>query len=464
MDLLESRAILRELLRRKKTPNLFNTAFDKQKEFINHPCRLKAALTTRRAGKSYAAGLYLFKEALMTDGVSCLYIALTRESAKKIMWRDILKQIDRFNHFGAAFNETTLTLTLPNNSAIYLAGADAKPDEMEKFLGMKNKLIILDEAGSFHQDTRRLVYSILRPTTVDLNGTIAMIGTPSDLINNSLFYDVTGSEKEKGWAVFKWSALDNPYIADNWKEDIDLQIANNPKIVETPSFRQMYLGEWYIDTSKLVYKFNREDNVYESLPTGKLYYVIGCDLGYEDDTAMVVCCYSDREPVLYVVECFNQKKMIVSDVANKLKQLQDKYNAGRIVIDNANKQAVEEMKRRYQLALTPADKTGKTDFIEIMNSDMICSKLKIKLPDCQPLADEWLNLIWDDRDFKKQEHPACDNHLADACLYAWRYCYQYAWRIEPYEPPINSAEYMKELYWERQAEKYIKAQEENELI
>ncbi len=71
-----------------------------QRAFIEDPAKLKWALCTRRAAKSYSDGLALAKAALDRPDVSCLYIGLTRESAKRIMWKDVLKAINRRHKLG----------------------------------------------------------------------------------------------------------------------------------------------------------------------------------------------------------------------------------------------------------------------------------------------------------------------------------------------------------------------------
>ena len=45
-------------------------------------------------------------------------------------------------------------------------------------------------------------------------------------------------------------------MAEQWAGEIAELKAASPLVVETPSFRQMYLGEWVIDSDKLVYRFN----------------------------------------------------------------------------------------------------------------------------------------------------------------------------------------------------------------
>jgi hypothetical protein len=89
--------------------------------------------------------------------VSCLYIGLTRESAKRIMWKDILKDINRQRTLGIQFNESELSAKFPNGSVIYLVGADSNEDERQKLLGQKFVLVVIDEAQAFGIDLRQLV-------------------------------------------------------------------------------------------------------------------------------------------------------------------------------------------------------------------------------------------------------------------------------------------------------------------
>src|SRR5437660_4718829 len=94
--------------------------FAQQRAFIEDLAKLKWALCTRRAAKSYSDGLALAKACLEHDNVSCLYIGLTRESAKRIMWKDVLKAINRRHKLGIRFNESELSAKFPNGSVIYL--------------------------------------------------------------------------------------------------------------------------------------------------------------------------------------------------------------------------------------------------------------------------------------------------------------------------------------------------------
>lgn len=454
--------LLKEILNR-ETPTVFDFekgSFDKQINFINDPAKLKAAFCTRRASKSFTGGLYLVKKAIERPGVSCLFIALTRASAKAILWKDVLKVINKTYDLGIKFNESALTATLSNGSIIYLVGADSTEEEKQKLLGQKYALVIIDEAASYTIDLRELVYSILKPAVADYRGEICLMGTPGNF-TKGLFFDVT-NKKEPGWSLHEWTTMDNPYMKEAWEQEIKELIANNPNIVETPWFKQMYLGQWVIDTDKLVYKYEVNRNSFLTLPVlknGNYRYVLGVDLGYDDASAFSLGCYSDYDPTLYIVKCFKASKMDITDVANKIKEFQSEYEIGYTVVDGANKQAVEEIKKRHQIPLRAADKTGKEDFIEIMNSELIQGKIKVHLHNGFDLVDEWLGLVWKTKggavEIPKKEHPGCPNHVADSALYLWRYAYQYLWTKLEEPPKINT-----ESWYKKQTEMMEKAAED----
>ena len=453
-------------------PNdLLDKDFTHQNNFIADPARLKALFCTRRAAKSYTAGIYMVKECLENPGVNCLFIGLTRLSAEGIVWKDILKVIDRKHNLGIQFNQSKLTATFPNGSVIWLAGVDTDEDEMNKLLGKKYRLVCLDESSLYTINLNLLVYGILKPAVADNRGTICMMGTSSN-ITRGLFYDITNG-LEAGWSVHRWTANDNPHIRVQWQEELDDIRNNRPLFMETPLFKQWYLNQWVVDTDKLVYKFNSDRNLCESLPnrlTGWS-FVLGVDLGYHPDpSAFVVTAYNQNDKNLYFQETFKQTEMDITDVANKIKEYKKRYDFNQVVIDGANKQAVEEIQKRHGIALRAADKTGKSDFIEIMNAEFIQSRIKLNKFTCVDLIDEYKSLVWETEADKikipRKEHPTLPNHLCDAALYAWRYCYQ--WLSEPVKENKNTSwadvsRQMAEDHLQKQIDRQI-VEEKNEDI
>ncbi len=438
-------------------PDLTDAQFPHQLAFLEDNSQLIAALCTRRAAKSFSAGKRLIRAMFKHPGCSVLFIGLTKESAKKIVWKDVLKVINRRWGLGARFSDTELTMTLPNGSVCYLTGADASADEMEKLLGQKYAEVVIDEAASYTIDLNRLVYGVLKPAVADYRGTICLVGTPSNL-KSGLFFDLTQGQEpsvpgrwvEKGWSCHRWSTLQNPYMADNWKAEIEQLILDNPRIEETPLFQQHYLGRWVIDESLLVYRYQPGRNDFNgTLPAfgaGHWHFVLAIDLGFNDPSTFTVAAYHDLDRCLYFVHSHRLQWLDITDVSAEAEAMKKRWPVEMVVVDGANKQAVAELNNRHGLEAVAADKTGKADFIDIMNGEFIQERIKLS-PDCAPLKEEYAGLIWDERKLlkrKREEHPGCKNNCTDSGLYAWRHCWQYLSVPETPKPDKYSPEHFQQ--------------------
>lgn len=426
---------------------LERACFSKQLEFIRDPALLKCLFCTRRAAKSFTAGLYMIDTALKYPNSNILFIGLTRESAKGIIWKDILEVLNYKYNLKAVPNLSDLTVTFPNGSVIKCLGIDSDQDEMLKLLGRKYRLVCIDEAAMYTVDMEKLVYGILKPAMADLRGTICLMGTSSNF-TRGLFYDITTKVKTD-WSLHSWSAFDNPFVAKQWQQELDEIDRDRPLFKETPLFKQWYLNQWVVDTDKLVYKFSLERNLYEKLPELNpkgWNYVLGVDTGWEDDNAFVLTAYHDNDPNLYVVDTYNRPHMTFDAVEKKILEYMNdaKRPPSKIVIDGANKQGVESMRLRTAIPFEYADKLGKVDFIEMLNGDLVQSKIRL-LRSSHSLINEMMGLVWktdgDKIIIPKKEHPALPNHLCDAFLYAWRNGYHYMSTALKIKPKPGSKEY-----------------------
>lgn len=439
--------VVKEIDRRRGSEGIISrlesSCFDKQLAFINDPSRFKSLLCSRRSGKSMAAGIYLAITALKYPRSTCLYLALTKQSAKTTMVKDIFEELQIKYNIDYIHNRNEQSITFANGSIIYLIGLDANEKEAAKLRGQKPKLVIIDECQSFNQNLEDIINQTLRASLSDLRGTVCMLGTCGNRIDSYFFKATTGLLPE--WSNHSWTAFDNPHQAVQWKEDIDAQIAANPLVVETPNFRQEYLNEWIIDRDRIVYKFNEDRNVVSGIPDNKYHYLLGVDTGYVDESAFVVVAYAENDPNLYVVETYKKAKMIAFDLATKIKHYINEYSPDRIVIDGQNKIVVEEIRQRYGIPLTVADKIGKVDFIELLNSDLIKGTIKLHHKHAAPLIKEWLNLVWSDKTGRRVEHPGCPNHCSDSFLYVWKYAYNYTYREGQSKAQISFEEYEKQL-------------------
>src|ERR1700678_552773 len=117
------------------------------------------------------------------------------------------------------------------------------------------------------------------------------------------------------------------------------------------------------------------------------------------------------------------------------------------------------MQRRHGVPLTPADKQDKATFIELLNAELIQAKIKINNK-CTNLINELMGLVWkttgDSIDLPRKEHPSLPNHLCDALLYAWRYCYSYMSEAVVKRPAMGTKAWQDEenaKMWEKEREK-----------
>jgi len=465
MDINKAKRILNEFNRRSISQiQWFDPEFEAQNNFIKDPAKLKAAQCSRRSGKTMSAGIYLCKEAYENPGVSVLYVALTRDAAKRIFCKDILDVLNRKYNLRMQSNKTELTYTLPNGSVIYLVGADANPTDMDKMLGQKYKLVVVDEAAFYRQDMHKMVYEVLMPGTADYEGTICMISTTSD-ITQSLYYDIT-TDKEPGWSVHRWTASQNPYMREKWQNEIARLRKMNPNVDDLPRFKRMYLNQWYVDSESLVYKYNDLLHGIDALPEKKNWnYVLGIDLGWNDATAFTVGCYVDYEPTLYIIDTYKQTNMFISpkegvedppdkpSISTKIKKLEEQYGQFDAIVIDHNKQIVEELRSRHGFDLTNAEKTDKRGAIELFNADLIMGRTKLLRYGTEGLRQEYSNLIWDPRKLqlgKYEEYAGVDNHLTDSATYMWRYCYNHAFTPLVDKPDPHSEEAI-DHFFEREA-------------
>lgn len=203
----------------------------------------------------------------------------------------------------------------------------------------------------------------------------------------------------------------------------------------------------------------------QGLDPARWTYVLGVDTGWEDDNAFVLAGFHENDPNLYVVRTYNKPHMTFDQVTEKIQEFMDDpdYKPVKIIIDGANKQGVESMRMRSQIPFEYADKTGKVDFIEMLNADLVQAKVKINRG-CTSLINELMGLVWktdgDKIVIPKKEHPSLPNHLCDALLYAWRNGYHYLSRPKEKKLIKGSREWYLEqskVDWDMERERLVAA-------
>lgn len=452
--------VLTELASRKtKIFRLEDYLFDKQLTFVSDPARFKMAVTTRRAGKTVSCAAALVSTCLEEPFLVCLYITLARTTAKKIVWREI-KKIDKKFSLGFKFNESELSSTAPNGSVIYLSGASDRT-EIEKFRGLAIKLCFIDECQSFPDYIRELIDDVIAPALMDHSGTLCLIGTPGP-IPTGFFYDAA----TKGyWSKHTWTFWDNPYIK-NPKAVFEEELKRKGVGADNPSIQREWYGKWVLDTDSLVYQYSSKVNHYEDLPKGKLNYILGVDLGFNDADALAVLAWSDASPNTYLVEEKVTRKQGITDLVSQIEQLRSKYDITKVVVDQGGlgKKIAEELSRRYKIAVQPAEKVRKVEFIELMNDCLRTGTLLAKKD--SRFAEDCMKVEWDgDKSTpdKKIISKRFHSDICEAVLYAWRESYGFTHKNAVSKPKYGSKEWAKgeeDRMFEATVERLTKEQEE----
>ena len=136
-----------------------------------------------------------------------------------------------------------------------------------------------------------------------------------------------------------------------------------------------------------------------------------------------------------------------------------------VIIDGAAKQSVEEMRIRFNINFKAAEKVNKKDYIEILNNELICKRVKLVNATTQDLQEEYYSLIWSEQARLKNkwiEDPKCDNHLCDSALYAFRYSYTYLRDEEQLGFTEPTSEKAVDKFWEREADRLVAKQESSD--
>lgn len=350
--------------------------FPAQLAFVKDEAPNKLAVCSRRSGKTISCAADLIHTAISNDEVVCLYITLSRNNAKKIIWKEI-KKINRLYKLGGVENLSELSYTFPNGSIIYLSGAK-DTNEIEKFRGLALKLVYIDESQSFREYIKELIDDVLAPALMDYAGTLCMIGTPGP-VPTGYFHDAVN--KENSWSKHAWTFFDNPFILDKSKkthqEMLDRELKRRGVTINDPSIQREWYGKWVLDSDSLLIHYDPRINDFTHLPklpnNAKWNYIVGIDIGMDDADAIAVVAWSEHTPATYLIEEVINAGQGLTELVGQIQAIQAKYERigtlGKMVIDQGGlgKKLAEEMRRRHAIPVVGADKARKMEAIAFFN-------------------------------------------------------------------------------------------------
>jgi len=397
--------------------------FDKQLAFIQDPAKFKTAVCSRRSGKTISCAADLMHTAINQIG-DCAYITLNRITAKRIIWRELIK-IDKQFELGCTFDNTELTVNTPNGNKIYVTAAKDESDA-EKLRGLALRKIYIDESQSFRAFIEGLIDDVLIPTLTDYDGSLVLIGTPGP-VPSGYFYSASHNLE---WSNHHWTMQDNPWIEKKSGKSAARaieEICRRRGVTQSdPSIQREYFGQWIKDDNALVFKFNPAINTYAHMPSGDWQYIFGIDIGFNDADAIAVMAYDFKQNTSYLVEEIVKPKQDITSLAEQIKHLQSKYQPIKMVMDAGalGKKIQEELLHRHGLVLEAAAKERKHEFIALLNGDLRSGKFKAF--EGSRFAEDCDRVVWDwDDPAKPKISDKYHSDICDSVLYSWKAAMHY---------------------------------------
>lgn len=464
-------AVLAELISRQGTTDSrvieLEHDFPEQDAFIEDKSRYIAAQCSRRAGKSNGLAIRFYQTMQKYPKSQCLYVSLTQESARGIMW-GILQEINDKYKIGCIFTESKLEVKHPNGAKLKLMGADLK-DFIKRLKGRKYPGVGIDEAQDFGSHLESLVDDVLTPSISDYeDGWLAITGTPGP-VPNGYFFEIT-QERKRGYSFHSWTSLENPHMPDP-KAFLDDLLKQRQWPDDHPSFLREYRNQWVLDVESLWIRYKADLNGYNDLPKDhKWNYIMGVDVGFKDADAIAIIAWSETCPITYLVEERIEAKQGLTELVDQMNAFHKKYEISKVVMDEGGlgKKLAEEVRRRHGINVEPADKARKQENVDFLNDAMRLGKFKAK-PFSRFVQDSYkVQIDWDKTTpnrivIKKKPH----SDIIDAVLYAFKESYAFTHTPEKVKPKWGTKEWAdaeEDTMFEKELDGHIQADSFNKWL
>lgn len=258
-------------MRTKKTHSL--SLHPAQMQVFQSKARFRVVVAGRRWGKTALSRVLIIKMAQIRKR-KIWYVAPTYRMAKQIMWIDLLDALPK--KWVKKINETTLTITLINNTRIELKGAD-KADSLR---GVGIHFLVLDEFQDMSEETWT---QVLRPTLADTGGHAIFIGTPKAY--NYLYELYKHGQDEVKVRKCQWESWQFPTITSPFIPKSEIEAARRD--MDEKSFKQEFEASFETMSGRVYHPFDRSVHVGKYAFNTQLPIWIGMDFNIDPMSVVV---------------------------------------------------------------------------------------------------------------------------------------------------------------------------------
>jgi len=302
----------------------------KQIEVLRCKSKNKVVVCGRRAGKSQ-----LIAAELIRGGITGIYkkqivIAPTYKQSMIVMTKVIELMYESGNEgdIRKVTKSPEHMVVFVNGSRIEFGSAD-NPDSLR---GENYDRVFLDEAAFIKEGAM----DAIRPLIYDTGAPIWFTTTP---MGKGIVWDfwIRGMNGDEDYGCFNYCYLDNPYITEEGKKEIEKDIR---EWGENSNFVQAEIYGNFVDEMDCY--FNREliekcidGQCYSQVVAPKARYVLGCDIASEgeDESVFVVLEIPAFKDEINLVEIRNYEVNKPREVVGMIVELDEKYGFERIYMD-----------------------------------------------------------------------------------------------------------------------------------
>lgn len=198
--------------------------------------------------------------------------------------------------------------------------------------------ICVDEACELEEDEYMSLKGRLRSTTDTIRG-IALATNPAS--THHWIYKRFYENKDEDKHLITARTTDNIFLPKDYVRDLE-------KLTGT-AYKRYVLGEFCNNEGAVYKEFNSDLHIKEidinDNQNGESYNLICADIGFNDNTAILVLNINVHLNRVYVVGETYTNTLTPSDIGSKLVDLKNRYNARKIIIDPSAKGTILELEK-----------------------------------------------------------------------------------------------------------------------
>lgn len=430
-------ARLLELRRRDQPPFDFQKACHAKQASLVESIVLRRAryldvLAGRQSGKSHGATLAALLLARQTPDVAVIYVTSTDATVRKMAYEPAKRLNRTLKLGGRAVSSPSPVVSFPNGSMVYFIGADSDKT-IQRLRGTPNLILcIIDECGLYESEKLRQMIEAVTPGLRPLAGALVLMGTPSLLGPQGLWYDTTENAK---FEHHRFLYTDNdrvPSYADV-ERLIDEELEALQYTRDSAYFKREYLCEFVVELSERVYQLT-EANYYDGDAPANDTFVVGGDVGVGDADALLSLGFRKDSPHVWVDDEQEASGQDALEFGVNVEALNKKRRPIKIAIDPGGggaKTILTVQKMHPGIPIKAAQKPAIA--IQVRAVNMLAQSGRLKVRRGSKLALELARPTWVDAIVggKIDEHGQ-HSDLVPSLRYA-------AIEVTPYLPPIDAS-------------------------